>query len=249
MEFVHEALRNKYKNQPIWVVGADPTIIKFPKDFLENKLSIVLGSAYIVFPDGTYNYNDEYKTVDEFWPERFSDYLTKSHIWAFPFYGMGEGRSKEFIEERKPSKLWSLRYRPYPPHGHRPDILTGVGYNAMVELVYKANEGHSGPYGGFATCLHSALYSAILMGCNPIYIIGCGHRLIDGRQYPIEISKYPFPVREIPKFESHWIPYAERGTRAIMEGCRRENITVLRFIDYEGVQAAIKIADIMGRKG
>lgn len=248
MEFVHEALRNKHKDQPIWIVGADPTIVKFPRDFLDDKLSIVLGSAYIAFPDGTYNYNNEYKTVLEFWPERFPDYLTKSHIWAFPFYGMGEGRSKRFIEECDPPKFWSLRYKAYPPHGHRPDILTEVGYNAMVELVHKANQGHPGPYGGFATCLHCALYSAILMGCDPIHIIGCSHRIIDGYQYAPEIGGQRLSLQQITHSQKNWCPYAERGTRAIMEGCRREGITILRFVGYEGAQAAIKIADIMGRR-
>jgi len=248
MKFVHEALRNKHKNQPVWVVGADPTIVKFPKDFLRDKLSIVLGDAYIVFPDGTYNYNNEYKTVDQLWPTRFPDYLTKSHIWAFPFYGMGEGRSKKFIEERKPPKLWSLHYRPYPPHGHRPDILTDVGYNAMIELVHKANQGHPGPYGGFATCLHCALYSAILMGCNPINIIGCSHQVIDGYYKPPEMGGGRLSADQIAHSQRNWCPFAERGTQAIMKGCQEEGITILRFIGYEGVRAAIKIADIMRRE-
>jgi len=248
MEFVHEALRNKHKDQPVWVVGADPTIVKFPKDFLKDKLSIVVGSAYVAFPNGTYNYNNEYRTVEEFWPGRFPDYLTKSHIWAFPFYGMGEGGSRKFIEEHKPPKLWSLHYRPYPPKGRRPDILTDVGYNAMVGLVHKANEGHPGPYGGFGTSLHCALYSAIIMGCNPINIIACSHRIIGGYYHAPELGGVPATPQQIVAATKSMRSFNERGTQAIMEGCRKEGITVLRFIGYEGVQAAIKIAEAMGRK-
>jgi len=227
-DFVHEALRNEHKDQPIWVVGADPTIVKFPKDFLRDKLSIVLGDAYAFFPDGTYNYNDEWKTVRDFTP-RFPGYLTKQHIWAYPFFGMDEGGSKKFIEEYRPQKVWSLHYKPYPPHGRRNDILTGVGYNAMVELVHKANQGYPGPYGGFATCLHCALYSAIIMGCNPINIIACSHQIIDGYFSPPEIGGRRYSSQEIARTQKNWCRYAQRGTQAIMEGCRKEGISISRW--------------------
>lgn len=243
MNFVHEALRNHHKDQLVWIMGADPSVADFPRDFLEDKLSIVIGGGYTIFQNGTYNYNNELKLILGEYSAQFPNFLAKQQIWAYPFYGVSRSESSALIVKHKPSRVWFLNYSPYPPRGHRPDMMTDLMPNAMIDLVAKANQGDPGPYGGAATCLHCALYVAIIMGCNPINIIGCSHRLIDGRQYPVEISKEPFPIGAIPRFESLWRPYAERGTQAIIEGCRRVGITVNRFIGHQGAQAAIQYAE------
>jgi len=228
MQFVHEALRNKHKDELVWIVGADPTVADLPKDFLDDKLSIVLGDAQKVFQNGTYNYNNEWKTVAEFGLDH-PEYLARQHIWAYPFFAMSPRESREFVAAREVERVWHLNYRSYPPRDKRDDILGHMGYDAMVELVHKAIQGDAGPYGGFATCLHCALYSAILMGCDAILIVACSHRIIDGYFKPAELGGKRLSPGVIAKMENRWSRYAERGTRAIMEGCRKEGIGISRW--------------------
>jgi len=229
MRFVHAALRNVHRDQPVWVVGADRTLGQYPSDFLDDKLSIILGSAFKAFPNGTYNYNDEHKTLTALWSGGFSEYFTKPHIWAYPFFGMSREQSRKFVEAHSVAEAWHLNYKPYPPRGYRNDILSDRGYDAMIALVHRANQGDPGPYGGFGTCLHCALYSAIIMGCNPINIIACSHRIIDGYYHAPELDGVPSTPQQIAAATKDMRSFNERGTQAIMEGCRREGIEVIRW--------------------
>jgi len=228
MKFVNEALRNKHKGDPVWVMGADPTVVTYPKDFLSDKLSIVIGSAQRIFQNGTYNYNNESRTILPH-AKLIPDYLAKAQLWAFPFYGKDEDQSRALIERLQPVEAWYLDYKPYPPRGHRPDALTDVGRDAMIALVGAAHRGEAGPYGGFGTCLHCALYVAIIMGCDPINIVCCSHRVIGDHWKPPELGGRPMTPEQIAHSEKNWCRYAEGGTQAIMEGCRREGIEVIRW--------------------
>lgn len=233
MKFINE-FYHKYYNQSVWIVGADPTLDSYPNNFLDGKLSITLGVAHAKFPEATYRYNNEGSTVKEF---KLKDplYLDRMNIWAWPFYGISKAESAKITGDT--GRAIYVRYKPYPPNGHRDDILTNIGFDAMARLVAEARSNKPGPYGCYATCLHTCLYCAIILGCNPINIIACNHKIIKGRFHARVYEDRILTLQETRHSEYHWCRYAEMGTQAIIEGCKIFGITVNRYENYESTRS------------
>jgi len=212
-------LHNKHKNQPIWIVGSDPTISDYPDDFLDNKIGITLHLAHMKFPDATYRYANELDRV-LFLKKWDKDYLSKKNLFAWPFYNKSEEKSKEATKGA--DLAYYLLLKPYP------------SIKLMKSRVTEAINAKSNLYGGDGTCLHACMYVAIMMGCNPINIIGCGFQTIKGREHFDKANKIDQKMR--PKQLPFSAPLRRnrmiRGFNAIIEECAKHNITVNRHLKY-----------------
>jgi len=229
MKWITE-LHNKHKGQPIWIAGSSPTLDSYPDDFFDGKISITLHLAALKFPNATYRYFNELDRIT-YLAKQDPSVIDRANIFAFPFY------------ERKERETWPvtgkntyfLVLKPYPPQRKTHDIFTEQGANAMIEQVDKAVEGKEIVFGGYATCLHCAFYTAIMMGGNPINIIGCNHTTIDGKDHFSKVEELDRKMRPTaPRYNE-----AARGTRMqagtdkIIEGCEKHGIKVTMFKDYE----------------
>lgn len=228
MKFITE-FHNKHKNEPIWIVGSDPTLDSYPGDFLDGKTGMTVHLAYLKFPNATYRYFNELDRII-YCLRCDSSILDKTNIFAYPFYNRKESETAAVTGKN----VYFLKLKPFPPRGNRYDVLSDLGVNAMIEQVNKAIEGKTIEFGGYWTCLHNAFYAAIIMGGNPINLIGCSHETIKGKDHFIgadEATKKMRP-REAPFSEAGRSEHMKAGTKAIIEGCRRNGIEVNWFKNY-----------------
>jgi len=218
-------LHNKYKGQEVWIAGSDPSLENYPDDFLDNKLAITLHLAYTKFPNATFRYFNE-RDRFVFLKEKYPEILDKVSIFGYPFYNRPKEVSDEAIGEAS-KKAYCLDLKPYPPNGNYSAIFSDSGPNAMRGMVTGAVNATSKTFGGHGTCLHPCMYVAIMMGCNPINIIGCNFKNIEGKEHFGEMDKIDHDMRpSLPSFTGHRSMRMTRGLEAIIAGCNDHGIKV-----------------------
>jgi len=206
-------LWQRHKGQEIWIAGSDPSLDEYPENFLDTRLSIALHLAYLKYPETTYRHANEYDRVAWF-KENYPEYLRKENIFAYPFYKRTEREMSELLD------LDSLNYyffilRPYP----KKDVFT------VMNMVDQAQKGFRIDFGGHGSCLHVAMYVAIMMGCYPINIIGCNHE----PRGNLEHFKLGNNNNE---YRAHSTPYAikgelmKEGTELLIKACESQGIRV-----------------------
>ncbi len=230
MKFITK-LHNKHLNQPIWIVGSDPTLDEYPNNFLDGKISIVLHLTALKFPNATYRYFNEYDRL-KYLIEQDPAILDKKNIFAWPFYNKTKEESAKLTGT---DKAYYLKLTPYPPNGKVEDIYGKIGVEAMKKQVIMAKNADTSEFGGYGTCLHGCLYVAIMMGGNPIHIIGSGFKSMGNKEYFSGINAIDEKMR--PGARPFLFPDRTKrmfiGTEAIIEGCKKQNIEVNWFKNYE----------------
>jgi hypothetical protein len=223
-------LFNKYKNQPIWVAGSDPTLEDYPDDFFNNKLSLTLHLAYLKFPNATFRYFSE-RDRWMFLKEKYPEIKNKTNIFGYPFYNRTTEVSDEAVKDAKDTYFFKLV--PYPPNGNSNDIFNPSGSNAMRTMVKEVIDGKRIEFGGHGTCLHECMYAIILMGFNPINIIGCNFKNIDGKEHFGEAHQIDHDMRpHTPSYTGYRGTRMTIGLNAIIEGCKNNGIVVNRIANY-----------------
>jgi hypothetical protein len=161
-------LYGRHRGEEIWIAGSDPSLTEYPDDFFDDKIGITLHLAHRKFPDATWRYSSEYDrsaylmSVDP-------SYIDKRIIVGWPVYGKSPRETAELFAGFR--EVYAHRMRSYPPTGVRGE----VDARFTDFKVASTAEGRSTVWGAHGTCLHNALYMAILMGAKAIHIIGAGH--------------------------------------------------------------------------
>jgi hypothetical protein len=223
MKWIYD-LHDKYKDKEIWIVGSDPRLDNYANNFLDDKLSITLHLAHLKFPNATYRYANELDRV-AYLKKEDPAYIDLDNIYALPFFKQSRAGTLEATEE----KGYYIKLKPYPPFGSRDQWLRNIetGLIAMKALVSYAKRGEKALYGGFGTCLHACMYVAIIMGCNPINIIGCGMEAIDGKEHFKKANKVDKLMRNNKHFSDPTrSKLYKQATQAIINGCKEEGIKV-----------------------
>ena len=225
-------LHNKHKNQPIWITGSDPSLDTYPDNFLDNKIGITLHLAAIKFPKTTYRHFNEYDRF-AYCKKNVSNFLEKKNIVAIPFYERSKEESLKLVKDAK--QVYYFKLKPYPPDGKRDDVFTKEGRNFMEKKVVEAKNAESIEYGGFGTCLHTCLFMAILMGGNPINLIGNNHESKDGKDHFNEAEKIDIKMRPsaVDFSGPTRAPVMKAGTNAIIKACKKYGIIVNWHKKYE----------------
>lgn len=218
-------LYKKHKGE-IWIAGSDPTLYNYPYNYLDNKISITLHLAYLKFPKATYRYFNELDRI-KYLKEINPKIIDMNNIYGWPFYGRTEHECKEVVG--KDSNAWYLNRASYPPSGDPSDIFLNKGQNAMTNIVEDAVKAKSDTFGGHGTCLHPCMYAAIMMGGNPIHIIGCSFKNINGKEHFGKANKIDKDMRpHTPSFSGYRGKRMELGLQAIIKGCDKFGIKVIR---------------------
>ena len=213
-------LKNVLAGQSVWIIGSDPTLNEYPDDFMKDKNGIALHLAYEKFQtDFTYaNELDRVKYLN-----KQPGYVDKQNIFGFPFYGKTIDESVPYLNPT----CWLLNLTPFPPNGRLMDIHTEEGQDALRLMVYKAKQHKSVTFGGYGTCLHGAIFSALWMGINELNIIGCGFQTIEGQNHFSKAEKLDKEQRPNNlNFSDN--AYNERvlATEVIINEMKKCNITV-----------------------
>jgi hypothetical protein len=163
-----DTLHNKHKGQTIWIAGSDPSLSEYPDDFFDDKIAITLHLAHIKFPNATYRYSSEYDRSD-YLLKKTSDYRNKALIAAYPMYGNSKQETIDLVGGFP--EVYFHRMVSYPPNGIRGEVRRSYTKRKIRQTI----KGNARIWGGHGTCLHTALYMAILMGAKEIKLIGAGH--------------------------------------------------------------------------
>lgn len=221
MKMVSE-LFQAHMDEPIWIAGSGPSLDTYPVDFLDGKLATTLHLAYLKYPDTTYRHANEYDRV-EWFKENRPAYLSKTNIFAFPFYRRTE-REMDGLLDLDRRNYYFFILRPYPPKN----------VNVIHRMVLETLCGERMDFRDHGSCLHDAIYVAILFGCNPINIIGCEHEPLGDLEHFAWGNQFNY-------YRAHSTPYASKGvlmkmgTQMLIEACAREGIEVnwIRRYDQE----------------
>ena len=224
-------LHNKYINKPIWIAGSDASLDTYPDSFFDDKIGITLHLAYEKFPNATYRYFNEYDRLNHL-IDKHPKIKNQKCIFGWPFYQRLEEVCEELTKDFK--SVWYLNRESYPPNGDPCDIFLDDGIIAMQDMVKTAKEGKSNTYGGHGTCLHPCLYAAVLMGGNPINIIGSNHEAVNNLEHFSKVNSVDAKMRpNTPTFSSYRGNRMKRGTQAIIDGAKKINITINWIKQYD----------------
>jgi len=224
-------LHNKHKGEPIWVAGSDPTLADYPDNFLDNKISITLHLACLKFPNTTYRYFNESDRL-VYVKGELKDAISDRNIYGYPFYNKSKKVCEEAVEDLNIG--YYLNRKSYPPDGNHLSIFKPYGPKAMIDMVGEAINATSITFGGHGTCLHPCMYAAIMMGGNPINIIGCGFGAIAGKEHFGDMNAVDRKMRPTtPSFSGYRGDRMTRGLVAIMLGCKQHGIKVNWLKSYD----------------
>lgn len=222
-----KSLHNIHRSTPIWIVGSGPSLDSYPANFIDDKIGITLHMAYLKFPNTTYMYANESDRV-EYLKNNHPDYRNVKHIYGYPFYGLSKKESRDLVTDIP--EVYQFQLRPYPPFGIRGVVDWGFTH----KKVCQARMGSANVFGGHGTCLHGAFYSAVMLGGNPINLIGAGHGMYRGNEHfngIVDIDKEMRPSAPSFSDPNNNVPIIEQ-TMAIIEACRKEGIEVKWIKEY-----------------
>ena len=186
--------------------------------------------AHLKFPRATYRYFNEYDRV-EFLLREDPGFARQENVFGWPFYGRSKQECRTLVQNMP--HVYYLRWAIYPPRR----IREYVGWGYTRRKVRQARHATSVAYGGHGTCLHGAIYVAVMMGGNPINIIGCGHGLVQpGEEHfstAVEIDRRMRPgIRSFSDAVNN-VPMLEQ-TLALIDACAREGIRVNWIRGFSG---------------
>jgi len=213
----------KYKGMDVWIAGSDPSLGEYPDDFLDAKVSITLHLAHLKFPRATWRYSSEYDR-SAYLASVDPEYARRPLIAALPLYGRTVGETKRllapFIE------VFYHRMRSYPPTGVRGEVDSDF----TLWKVRQTLHGKAHIWGAHGTCLHNAIYMALVMGAGTIHLIGCGHGMYRPQQEHFDVANTAhFETRPWGRSFSdsvEHVPLIEQ-TLALQAACREEGIELV----------------------
>lgn len=156
--------------KPFWIVGSDPTLDSYPDTFLDDKLGITLHLAHIKFPQATFRYSSEYDRSEYLLRER-PEYAQMPLIASLPFYGKTKRESLLLLKSF--TEVYLHKRVSYLPNGIRGEVRTSF----TEKKIRKTIKGSASIWGAHGSCLHTAIYMAVLLGASEIHIVGSGHGL------------------------------------------------------------------------
>jgi hypothetical protein len=199
-------LYKRHEGAVVWIVGSDPSLSEYPADFLEGKVGITLHLAHVKFPNATYRYSSEYDRSEHL-AAADPSYREKPIIVGWPVYGKSPRETAELFAGFR--EVYAHGRRSYPPTGVRGEVD-----EAFTEWkVRRTKEGRASVWGAHGTCLHTAIYMAVLLGAGEIHVIGAGHGFykpelehfaeVEGEQHEMRPGYRSFsdPVEHVPLVE------------------------------------------------
>jgi hypothetical protein len=220
------SLLHKTRQGPIWIVGSDPTLDDYPDNFLDEKVGITLNRAYFKFPNAAYRLVVEGKAISRFMTED-PEFFTKTNLYCYPPYYPNDYPDEPRLWQR----FWGYKFgiELYAPTGARGNVKDGYTRRKTKQAL----AGTTNSFGAHGTCLHPALWIAIMMGGNPINIIGCALGLVKGK-------KYAESTRSENKLTSDWAFKKEHmkapidQVKAIIKAAKKQRVIINWKRKYEG---------------
>lgn len=161
-------LYRKHAGQPVWIAGSDPSISEYPDYFFDDKVAITLHLAHRKFPRATWRYSSEYDR-SVYLKKEDPNYRAMPIIVGWPVYGYSARDTAGLFSDF--AMVYAHSLRSYPPSG----IRGKVDVRFTEWKVAQTARGKASVWGAHGTCLHTAVYMAVLLGASEIHVIGAGH--------------------------------------------------------------------------
>ena len=163
-----EEIRDKHKGEAIFIVGSGPSLDTYPDDFLKDKISMTLHLAYLKFPNPTYTHIAEADRIQWFRKNRPEFFKTKG-LYCDPFFPLVRPHSILKGQDTKPH--YFLKYD-----------MRRLKLKNVEKQVKAALTGKDIRYLSNSTCLHTGIWSALILGFKNINLIGCDHSHVSSHQ-------------------------------------------------------------------
>ena len=216
-----EEIRNKYKGETIFLVGSGPSLDTYPDDFFKNRTSITLHLAYLKFPNTTYAHICEADRI-QWLKVNKPDFFKTQGLFCNPFYPLVYPNS--ILKDCGNTLPYFLAYNPKRLH------LKDIEKEVMAALTGKHIR-----YSSNGTCLHTGIWSALILGFKNINLIGCDHKSAEGKHY-FSPTVSGDTRKRTPEFFKDAYYRMNVFTNEIIDVCRKYDIMVNRFLNYEDFQ-------------
>lgn len=183
MRFI-EDLRDKYKNQEIWVVGPGPSLDDFPEDFFTGKVSIVMRPCDVVFPNFTFSIC----SYDQ--PEFCSQFKTNSARLKRQIFTLNPKHKANWLSEYN---KYPIFFRTLKPYSFRDSPMwLGIGkYVTKVhveETIKEIMKKKSQRYAGIGIMQGWTIETALVLGASKVTLAGCEGRIAKFRWHAERVS-------------------------------------------------------------
>ena len=165
-----EIIRNRHFGETMYIYGSGPSLDSYPKNFLDDKLSMSLHMAYMKYKNPTYAHITESDRI-EWFKVNHLDFFKTQGIYCDPLFPLIplDIALKDIDVMAKP---YYLKYNPLK-----------LQLSNIPKEVQAAFLGSDYRYRSNNTCLHNAIWASIILGCKNIKLIGCDFASKGGKHY------------------------------------------------------------------
>lgn len=227
-------LRNKHKDEEIWILGCGPSLDDFPDDFFDrtkNRTSIALNWSIIGFPQCTYWHAGHPNAV--IWMMKHKPEILKKSILALPFAPL-PGQDY-FTEEQSLTLLGPYKNDPIYLRWHW--IMGNYKrFRALLEPTIRCimNQ-QTCHYISLSTSLHYAIQIAAVLGGKKITLIGSEKTIQEGERHAVKrgMSQFYTGNAGVQKLRSkRW----RLGIKSLAEAFKSHGIEIQRYYYGKGYE-------------
>lgn len=222
-----EEIRDKHKGEAIFLVGSGPSLDTYPDDFLKDKISMTLHLAYLKFPDPTYTHIAEADRIQWFMKNR-PEFFRAQGLFCNPLFPLVQPHS--ILKGLDMEPHYFLKYNP------RRLNIKNVEKQIKAALTSKNIK-----YQSNSTCLHTGIWSALILGFKNINLIGCDHSHVSSHQD--DTVKHYFSSGYVDDTRARTQGFYEDAyykmnvfTKEIGNVLKKYNIVINRYLNYEDFQ-------------
>lgn len=231
MRFIEdEDIRDKYKDEEIFVVGAGPSLDDFPDDFFDNKIMITVNDSYLAVPITEDIYisaihADVLDSLQKTEPELLTRGLAFCPV------------DRTHDSHRNP---WNQigRYGEIPIYAKA--AIGGQGKEKFEESVRQIMNHQPAICRSRGTSSHPAIQAAVILGAKKVILVGCDERTKKfqwvwqrsrrGKTHPYGKTECP---QEFQEGKAGFIKYKE-GRIWLSQAFRSYGIEVQRYFFKDG---------------
>lgn len=240
-----EDYRDKQLGKEIWVIGSGWSLDEYPDDFFDDKISIILSTAFMAFPRSTYIFSGHDRPTD--WIVQNSPESLEKCILAvpLPLYDFDECRPRKYGN----APIWMRVQRGW--HMPVPEIIVNCRKMAIA-IMEKRSTIYTPCWSG----ANIAVTAAVVLGADKITMVGCStvplknhsHALragITNRFYPGERHLFPQEALEgKTKMQRIW----RKGTSLLAELSKPYGIEIRKYYykrGYEEIEPLSNFDDLV----
>lgn len=183
-----EDLRGKeeFRDSDFWVIGSDSNLDYYPDDFFDDKFSIAVNLSCVAFPESTFLYMSGREEL-EWMISKHPDCLRRVILLLYYVQPKLSPKAERRIQARLlPYKGTTGRWEDWglEPIYMRPEdkLMT----ESVPDYESTAKRIFSGGLCNFVlvrTSAHLAIFAAATLGAKKIILVGCSHKLSEGKVY------------------------------------------------------------------